>query len=33
VMITAPNSPVKVFVIPSGEDTVLNEDVASILGW
>jgi acetate kinase len=33
VEITAADSPVKVFVVPSGEDVVLNEDVASILGW
>ncbi|HBG08079.1 MAG: propionate kinase [Geobacteraceae bacterium GWC2_58_44] len=32
-LISADDSPVKVFVIPSGEDLVLNEDVASILGW
>jgi acetate kinase len=32
-LISADDSPVKVFVIPTGEDMVLNEDVASILGW
>jgi len=31
--ISSDDSPVKVFVVPSGEDMVLNEDVASILGW
>jgi acetate kinase len=31
--ISADDSPVPVFVIPSGEDMVLNEDVAAILGW
>jgi acetate kinase len=32
-LISADDSRVKVFVLPSGEDMVLNEDVASILGW
>jgi len=32
-LISAPDSKVKVFVVPSGEDMVLNEDVASIMGW
>jgi len=32
-LISADDSRVKVFVMPSGEDMVLNEDVASILGW
>ncbi|WP_224961735.1 acetate kinase [Geomonas subterranea] len=32
-LISADHSPVKVFVIPSGEDLVLNEDVAAIMGW
>jgi len=31
--ISADDSRVKVFVVPSGENMVLNEDVASILGW
>lgn len=31
--ISAEDSPVKVFVVPSGEDMVLNEDVAAIMGW
>jgi acetate kinase len=31
--ISTDDSPVKVFVVPSGEDMVLNEDVAAILGW
>jgi acetate kinase len=31
--ISADDSAVKVFVMPSGEDMVLNEDVAAILGW
>lgn len=31
--ISRDDSPVKVFVVPSGEDRVLNEDVAAILGW
>jgi acetate kinase len=33
VEISAADSRVRVFVIPSGEDRVLNEDVAHILGW
>jgi acetate kinase len=32
-LISADDSRVKVYVMPSGEDTVLNEDVASLLGW
>ena len=32
-LISTDDSPVKVFVMPTGEDMVLNEDVASILGW
>jgi acetate kinase len=32
-LISADDSKVKVFVMPCGEDTVLNEDVASIMGW
>ena len=32
-LISADSSPVKVFAIPSGEDMVLNEDVAAIMGW
>jgi len=32
-LISADDSPVKVFVMPTGEDMVLNEDVASLLGW
>ena len=32
-LISAEDSRVKVFVVPSGEDMVLNEDVAFILGW
>ncbi|HJV35519.1 acetate kinase [Geomonas sp.] len=32
-LISADDSRVKVFAVPSGEDMVLNEDVASILGW
>jgi len=32
-LISADDSAVKVFVVPTGEDMVLNEDVASILGW
>ena len=32
-LISADDSKVKVFVMPTGEDTVLNEDVAFILGW
>ena len=32
-LISADDSRVKVFVVPSGEDMVLNEDVAAILGW
>ena len=32
-MISADDSRVKVFVAPSGEDMVLNEDVAHLLGW
>jgi acetate kinase len=31
--ISADDSRVKVFVMPTGEDSVLNGDVASILGW
>ncbi|MCM0080371.1 acetate kinase [Geomonas sp. Red32] len=31
--ISAGDSAIKVFAIPSGEDMVLNEDVARILGW
>jgi len=33
VRISADNSPVQVFVVPSGEDMVLNEDVAALMGW
>jgi len=33
VLVSAEDSKVKVFVIPTGEDMVLNEDVATILGW
>jgi acetate kinase len=32
-LISADDSRVKVFAVPSGEDMVLNEDVAAILGW
>ncbi|HJV67351.1 MAG TPA: acetate kinase [Geomonas sp.] len=32
-LISADDSRVKVFAVPSGEDMVLNEDVACILGW
>jgi acetate kinase len=32
-LISSDDSRVKVFVVPSGEDMVLNEDVAAILGW
>ncbi|TSK07014.1 MAG: acetate kinase [Geobacter sp.] len=32
-LISAEDSGVKVFAIPSGEDMVLNEDVAAIMGW
>ncbi len=32
-LISADSSPVKVFAVPSGEDMVLNEDVAAIMGW
>lgn len=32
-LISADDSRVKVFVMPTGEDTVLNGDVAAILGW
>jgi acetate kinase len=32
-LISADDSPVKVFVMPTGEDMVLNEDVAEIMGW
>jgi acetate kinase len=32
-LISADDSRVKVFVMPSGEDMVLNEDVALIMGW
>jgi len=32
-LISADDSKVKVFVMPCGEDAVLNEDVASIMGW
>jgi len=32
-LISADDSAVKVFAVPTGEDMVLNEDVASILGW
>jgi acetate kinase len=32
-LISSNDSRVKVFVVPSGEDLVLNEDVAFILGW
>jgi acetate kinase len=32
-LISADDSRVKVFVLPTGEDMVLNEDVATILGW
>ena len=32
-LISADDSRVKVFAIPSGEDMVLNEDVAAIMGW
>jgi len=32
-LISADDSAVKVFAMPSGEDMVLNEDVAAILGW
>ena len=31
--ISTPDSKVKVFVVPSGEDMVHNEDVAAIMGW
>ena len=31
--ISADDSPVPVFVVPSGEDMVLNEDVAALLRW
>ena len=31
--ISADDSRIKVFVLPTGEDLVLNEDVASMLGW
>ncbi|GFO56723.1 acetate kinase [Geomonas sp. Red276] len=33
VEISADDSAIKVFAVPSGEDMVLNEDVARILGW
>ena len=32
-LISTDSSPVKVFAIPTGEDMVLNEDVAAIMGW
>ena len=32
-LISADHSRIKVFAIPSGEDMVLNEDVAAIMGW
>jgi acetate kinase len=32
-LISAADSRIKVYVIPTGEDMVLNEDVAEILGW
>ena len=32
-LISADDSKVKVFVMPTGEDMVLNEDVATIMGW
>ena len=32
-LISSRDSRIKVFAIPSGEDMVLNEDVAAILGW
>ena len=32
-LISADDSRVKVYVVPSGEEMVLNEDVAAILGW
>ena len=32
-LISADDSRVKVFVMPTGEDMVLNEDVATIMGW
>jgi acetate kinase len=32
-LISADDSAVKVYVMPTGEDMVLNEDVALILGW
>jgi len=32
-LISSRDSRVKVFAVPSGEDMVLNEDVAAILGW
>ena len=32
-LISTDDSPVKVFVMPTGEDMVLNEDVALIMGW
>lgn len=32
-VISADDSAVKVLVIPSGEELVLNEDVAAVLGW
>ncbi|GFO70079.1 acetate kinase [Geomonas limicola] len=32
-LVSADDSQVKVFVLPTGEDMVLNEDVATILGW
>lgn len=32
-LISTDRSAVKVFAVPSGEDMVLNEDVAAIMGW
>ena len=32
-LISARDARLKVFVVPSGEELVLNEDVASVLGW
>jgi acetate kinase len=32
-LISADSSKVKVFALPSGEEMMLNEDVAAIMGW